>query len=313
MVVTTSPARVVEGFSAAEIVAISVVVEQLPLAAAVHSLDGVIIAVNDEFRGLLGYAHDELTGIPALDLVPEPDRRSARQLTRTLDETSAMDARGRSASVRSLRRLRRRDGTFVSCWMHLGVGVLAGRRVVVVCVDLVAPLVHDAHQWRARAERDDLTGLYRRTSFLDHIQSWITDERLMALAFIDVDHLKRINDTFGHSAGDCLLRAVAHRLGTWRPDNAVVGRFAGDEFVLAVPDPDFDRCDAFCAELREHVCREPVLWQGHLLQLSVSVGAVTRRAGEADTELIARADELMYIAKTAENQSTSVFPEKGPK
>jgi diguanylate cyclase (GGDEF)-like protein/PAS domain S-box-containing protein len=312
LVVTSTSPQAVEGFSAAEIVAITAVVDQLPIAAAVHSMDGVIIAANDEFRGVLGYDTDELIGAPALDLVPEADRRSARQLARSLDETSAIDLRGRSTIVRSLRRLRRRDGTVVSCWMHLGAGVLAGRRVVVVCMDLVAPLVHDAHRWRARAERDDLTGLYRRTSFLEHIESWIAEDHPMALAFIDVDHLKRINDALGHSAGDCLLQAVAHRLTTFRPNDAVTGRFAGDEFVLAVASPDLDQCEAFRAELREHVCREPVPWQGHLLPLSVSVGAVTRRSGESAADIIGRADELMYSAKAVDAQPDSSSSEEQP-
>lgn len=308
LVMKSTPAQVVDSFTPAEIVAIAAVVEQMPIAAAVHSLDGVVIAANGECRGLLGYDIDDLTGVPALDFIPEPDRRSARRLTRSLDEPSAVDPRGRSGPIRSLRRLRRRDGTIVSCWMHLGTGVLAGRRVFVVCMDLVAPLVHDAHQWRSRAERDDLTGLYRRASFLDHIESWIAEDRPMALAFIDVDNLKHINDALGHSAGDCLLQALAHRLDAFMPTEAVTGRFAGDEFVLALPEPDADRFDVFCLELRDHLCREPALWQGHLLPLSVSIGAVTRQAGEGDTDLIARADLLMYAAKNTSHQQDPTFP-----
>jgi len=306
--VTASPARIVEGFSAAEIVAISAVVAQIPIATAAHSLDGVIIAANDEFRYMLGYSDTELTGMPALDLVPEADRRSARQLTRSLDEASAIDLRGRSTPIRSLRGLYSREGAIVSCWMHLGVGVLAGRRMVVVCVDPAVPIVHEAQRWRSRAERDDLTGLYRRTSFLDHLESWIAEDRHMALAFIDVDNLKHINDALGHSAGDCLLQSVAHRLTTWRPDDTLVGRFAGDEFVLALLDPDIDRCDALCAELRQHLCREPVHWHGHQLPLSVSIGAVTRREDEDNaTDLIARADNLMYIAKSLAHEKNPTF------
>ncbi|NIL91541.1 hypothetical protein CH281_18505 [Rhodococcus sp. 06-221-2] len=297
LVPNLAPAQGVDGFSAAEVVAITAVVEQLPIAAAVHSLDGVVIAVNEEFRGLLGYDPGELIGNPALDLVPEADRRSARQLTRSLGEAPSIDYRGRSTPVRSLRRLYRRDGTIVSCWMHIGTGVLAGRCVAILCMDLVDPLVHDAHRWRTRAERDDLTGMYRRASFLDHIESWIADDRPLALAFVDVDNLKHINDDLGHGAGDCLLQAVARGLTTWRPKDAVTGRFAGDEFVLALPDTDFERPGPFCAELREHVCREPVPWHGQTLPLSVSIGAVVRRPGESAADLVARADKLMYVAK----------------
>lgn len=296
LVPNLTPAKGVEGLSADEMVAITAIVEQLPIAAAVHSIDGVVIAVNEEFRGLLGYDPGELIGAPALDLVPEADRRSARQLTRLLGEAASIDHRGRSTPVRSLRRLYRRDGTIVSCWMHIGTGVLAGRRVAILCMDLVDPLVQDANRWRTRAERDDLTGIYRRASFLDHIESWIAEDRPLALAFVDVDNLKHVNDDLGHRAGDCLLQAVARGLTTWRPD-AVTGRFAGDEFVLALPDTDFAQPGPFCAELREHVCREPVPWHGQTLPLSVSIGAVVRRPGESASDLVARADKLMYVAK----------------
>lgn len=276
-------------FTVEEVASIHAVVAQLPIAAVVFSLESSVIAANDECRQLLGYDSDDLTGAPVTDLLP--DSGSA---------TLQFDPCGRTNPAGGLRRLRRSDGTHVSCWLHLGAGILAGRRVVIACMDLVSPMVHETDLWRTRAERDDLTGLYRRSAFLDHVNRWIADDRTLILAFIDVDDLKHINDTHGHSAGDCVLQAVAHRLLNWLPPGALAGRFAGDEFVLALSAVDASyTIEGLCTGLRDHLCGELVAWRGGSLFLSVSIGAVIGASGEDGAPLVARADEQMYAAKAA--------------
>lgn len=288
----------VPGFSADEVAAIAAVVAPFPIATVVHSVDWLIIATNGECRELLGYETDDLVGASVVDFIPDAGRGSAARLAAQIVEPSA-DRGETSAPVRALRQLHRKDGTVVSCWMHIGAGVMAGRRVFIVCMDLVNPVVHDAHMWRSRAERDDLTGLYRRAAFLERVDAWVAADKIFTLAFIDVDNLKVINDTRGHSAGDALLEAVASRLMSWLPVAGVAARFAGDEFVLALTDRlDPSEVDDVVIELRGQLCDEPVAWSGELLSLSVSIGVVTRLEGEGGAALIARADERMYFAKT---------------
>ncbi|OZC55649.1 sensor domain-containing diguanylate cyclase [Rhodococcus sp. RS1C4] len=288
----------VRGFTEDEVIAIDAVVAQLPIAVVVHSLDSVIVAANGECRELLGYDAGDLTGAPVTDFIPDSERVSARRMALDI-ASSPVDVNGRTEPRRALRQLRRKDGVIVSCWMHVGVGVLAGHEVFIVCMDLVNPVVHDAHLWRSRAERDDLTGLSRRAVFLDHLNSWIADDGAVTLAFIDVDNLKIVNDTHGHSAGDSLLEAVALRLREWLPGNAIAGRFAGDEFVVALPQPSPEpSLDALCIVLDRALTGEPVAWNGRLLTLAVSVGAVERLDDEDCAALVARADQQMYAAKT---------------
>ncbi|MFI8565621.1 diguanylate cyclase domain-containing protein [Rhodococcus sp. NPDC078407] len=284
----------VPGFEMEELAEIANIVAQFPIATVVHSVDSVIISANFDCCDLLGYDIEDLPGRSVVDFIPDTERKSAQDLARVI-LSAPVDAAGRTQPVRALRQLRRRDGTVASCWMHMGCGVLRGRRVVVVCIDLINPVVHDAHKWRSLAERDDLTGLYRRGPFQDVLEGWISSEMSVTLAFVDVDDLKTVNDAHGHHAGDALLEAVATRLASRITRDAIVGRFAGDEFVLAVPerrDPD-----KFAAQLQTTVCRVPVRWRSERLTVSVSVGVAIHRPGETVADLVKRADEQMYATR----------------
>lgn len=179
--------------------------------------------------------------------------------------------------------------------------------MIVACLDLVNPVVDESARWRERAERDDLTGLLRRRPFLDRVEAWVQRELPVGLAFVDVDRLKTINDTYGHSAGDVVLEAAARRLEHWaegQSPRAVVGRFAGDEFVVAMVSTN-TTAERLTSDLREAVCAEPVPYASELLVVSVSIGAVERGPDEDTRILVSRADALMYRDKAVRRPDPS--------
>lgn len=151
------------------------------------------------------------------------------------------------------------------------------------------------------ATRDDLTGLLNRR----HGQELLEQELLRArrsgrpfcLALLDLDHFKRINDGHGHSAGDAVLRAFAPAALTAIRATDVLARWGGEEFVLLLADTGLPAARAGAERLRECISLLDVLVGGQRLAITVSVGLTEYRPGESMTQLLERADLLLYEAK----------------
>ena len=153
-----------------------------------------------------------------------------------------------------------------------------------------------------QASHDSLTGLPNRSGLTARIRTVLDDTeragRCAALMFVDLDHLKPVNDSLGHAAGDALLRTTAERLK--RRVGPSLTRFGGDEFVVVLDGlPAADPTAS--AELvgRQVVAdtAEPIDVEGHLIRPSVSVGIAVAAPGMAPEELMRRADLALYRAK----------------
>jgi diguanylate cyclase (GGDEF)-like protein len=143
------------------------------------------------------------------------------------------------------------------------------------------------------AEQDPLTGLGNRRRSDKELMAALASGGPVTVALLDLDHFKRINDTYSHAAGDEVLRQVAALLREL-PGHA--GRQGGEEFVLVF------RCGvaeaaAVCERLRERIERHP--WDGVAagLRMTTSIGVTEIRAGESTTAALGRADTLLYAAK----------------
>lgn len=152
------------------------------------------------------------------------------------------------------------------------------------------------------ATRDFLTGLPNRRFFLDHSQRQLNavqqDDDWVAVAMVDIDHFKHINDTWGHDGGDDALRACAAVVGGHARPGDLVARFGGEEFCLLVPGLDPDAAHAYFEELRRSVAALRVPIGEHALQMTVSVGVCCLRAGRDSLHaLISEADRQLYLAK----------------
>jgi len=152
----------------------------------------------------------------------------------------------------------------------------------------------------ALAFHDSLTGLANRASFMvqldDRMQALGRGE-VLALLFIDLDGFKDINDTLGHGVGDELLCHVARRLEGCIGADGVAARFGGDEFVLLVVSDDSAAVSDLARRLLAAI-QEPLLLEGHELNVGASVGtAVAPRDATDGRELMRRADIALYRAK----------------
>ncbi|MEW6415754.1 MAG: diguanylate cyclase [Pseudomonadota bacterium] len=152
------------------------------------------------------------------------------------------------------------------------------------------------------AHFDALTGLPNRKLLLDRLQQAILlaqrQHATLAVALIDLDHFKEVNDTLGHAAGDSLLQVVAERLRQGVRQSDIVARFAGDEFVVVLPDagtPEQIAC--ILAKLRASL-QAPFLGGGLEWPITASIGVASYpQDGTEPYALLQAADEAMYAVK----------------
>ena len=169
---------------------------------------------------------------------------------------------------------------------------------------LVGELRGMQHRLQHQAYHDVLTGLSNRSHFIELLDQTLIQTRenghRCAVAFIDLDRFKPVNDSLGHDVGNELLVAVARRLTSSVRETDLVARMGGDEFVVLLH-PVFDENDEELTEVADRICRtiaEPFVVSGNEVVISCSVGlAVSDTDVSGSTELIRRADLAMYRAK----------------
>jgi len=165
---------------------------------------------------------------------------------------------------------------------------------------LVLQLRDDAARLGHAATRDHLTGLPNRALFSQALAMALAKHERGSAAptviFLDLDRFKAVNDTYGHAAGDELLRAVAHRLLETVRATDLVARLSGDELVILTEAADGDAPAALLTRLAEAFATPFELTCGTLL-VGASVGHATAVPGDTPASLLARADAVMYASK----------------
>ncbi|MEO1680633.1 MAG: bifunctional diguanylate cyclase/phosphodiesterase [Pseudomonadota bacterium] len=144
---------------------------------------------------------------------------------------------------------------------------------------------------------DQLSGLRNRRGLEDAIASIKPSERTVAIAHMDLDRFKLVNDTLGHDAGDAVILAIARRLRSLCEPTDIIARIGGDEFVVIRPGADREEITAF-AEQALPALAEPVMFEGRECRFGVSIGAAAAdisalRSGDLDRA----ADQALYLAK----------------
>ena len=160
-------------------------------------------------------------------------------------------------------------------------------------------------EFRRSARLDALTGIPNRSAFLDTFQHVLAQAARgnwpVALLMADIDKFKNVNDTYGHLAGDAVLRAVAQRLQAGLRAQDTLGRYGGEEFLVLLPDTPVSGARTLAQHLRQSVEQMVVSWEGKKITVTISVGISGQiPAGAQDAQaLIDRADQAMYAAKHA--------------
>jgi len=187
------------------------------------------------------------------------------------------------------------------------------------CVELArltalhADQAHASIHLRRSAEHDALTGSMNRRSLDQELAREFTHARLAAIPltvlFIDIDWFKRINDEHGHACGDQCLRSIATSLRAELRPNDALGRYGGEEFLVALPGHDAAASRIIAERLRHAVELSKIDWHGQSLALTISIGLASRRDGDRTVaEMLERADKALYAAKREGRNRVCVAP-----
>ena len=163
---------------------------------------------------------------------------------------------------------------------------------------------------RGEADLDHLTGLANRRRFRvalsREVERWRRYSAPCALLLLDIDHLKSINDTFGHPAGDLVIRDVAHTLIQASRDNDTAARLGGEEFALLLAGIDGTKAELAANRLRAILAEQPIEGVGNI---TVSIGVACCPAhANSERTLYAASDEALYVAKNGGRNRIAVAP-----
>ncbi len=148
---------------------------------------------------------------------------------------------------------------------------------------------------------DTLTGISSRGHVLINAGKAMVDSRKngesFSLIVSDIDYFKAINDTYGHAAGDAVLKNVAARMDNLVRGDDMVGRIGGEEFLIILPGSDLEMASTVAERVRESIEKCPVKFQNNVIDVTMSLGVAEWFPDETLEQLINRADQALYEAK----------------
>ncbi|AMX04979.1 diguanylate cyclase [Enterobacter asburiae] len=206
----------------------------------------------------------------------------------------------------------------LSIWVSVTTLCLLGVMLIISLIDShrrTSRLTDNLHQLNRQLELqarfDALTGLANRHQMdlrmQDCLRSALLSKKPFAVIFLNVDHFKRVNDTWGHGVGDELLIAVAQRITAWLTREMTLARLGGDAFILLVPECDDDRLNALVTALLEDV-RRPLSVCGHTLSTTISAGvSLYPQDGETLHELKLKADAALHRVKEEGRNGWAIY------
>jgi two-component system, cell cycle response regulator len=182
---------------------------------------------------------------------------------------------------------------------ELSARIRAAKRIL----DLQEQLLEAQERLRYQAMHDALTGIWNRGAVLDALARELErtgrDGSALAVAMIDLDHFKKINDTRGHPVGDEVLREVAGRIRAAVRTYDSVGRYGGEEFLVIAPGIEEPAAHELAERIRRQIEAGPIVTTGEAVPVTLSLGVVVRSShSRASLEsVLAAADQALYEAK----------------
>ncbi len=268
--------------------------------------DYPICYVNRAFEKITGYSKEEVLGLnPRFLAGDDRNQEGLLEISRALKDKVEVDI--------EIRNYRKDCSLF---WNELKIAPVqcADGEVThfVGIIDDITLRKRHEEELEHKATHDSLTGLANRNLLEDRINQSIfyagRSKRIVAVLLLDLDRFKRINDTFGHSWGDLLLKEVAERLSISIRECDTVARFGGDEFVIVLAEvAEFSDIGIVIKKILKNLS-EPVKINNHELEVSTSIGISFFPENGHDAEaLIQKADLAMFQAKQAGGNTSCYF------
>ncbi len=257
----------------------------------------------DRCGGIIDRVYQELPDVVVLDT----------QCTRK----GGLDLLGRLKSAPSTRDIPVLLSPPTRCMKDMAKGYRTGAFDYIIRPYLAEEILAKIDHIAASAERvkgienqlqhDVLTGLFNRRFFMERFQEeldWASRyQEPLSFMILDIDHFKKVNDTYGHMSGDEVLRQVAQATADTAGSEAIPGRFGGEEFVVLLPNKSLDEATALAERIRSDVQNHRFVCTGVdtvvNLSITVSVGVTSFSSGSGSTidSMVAQADGALYAAK----------------
>lgn len=149
---------------------------------------------------------------------------------------------------------------------------------------------------------DPLTELPNREAYNERaraeVSRWQRYQRPLTIAIIDIDHFKNINDSFGHQAGDRVIKVIGRSIAKRLREVDFFCRYGGEEFVALMPETSVETALVVVNEIREAIAKSAFNYKNQSLSISISVGLTEFAAGDDLASAFERADKALYRAKT---------------
>lgn len=274
----------------------------------ITNADTNILAVNDSFCRLTGYEQKEILGqTPRVLASGRHNHQFYKQLWDHLLTKGWWEGEIWNC---------KKDGTFYLEWLNIKV-VRNNSGAVAYYIGIFADIKKVAATQRRiefLATHDELTQLPNRAVFFESVQKAIScsqnEHTRFAIAFIDIDDFKVVNDSIGHAAGDSLLKELTNRMVDAAGTNALVSRFGGDEFTLLLENASESDVESTAARIIESL-KQPVTVCGYEIYAGASIGiSLYPQHGTDANTLLQNADMAMYHAKEQGKNTYSFFTDE---
>lgn len=270
----------------------------------------VIVEWNQQAEAMFGWTRDEAIGHRLDEMLIPPGMRAAHRngMQRLIDSNQSR-VLGQRIELPAMNR----KGEIIPCEISINrLPTTRGLRFFAFLRDIRDRKALE-RALEQQASEDSLTGLPNRRSLIARLEEATSRTRRtrlpFALYFVDLDGFKLVNDTYGHDAGDAVLRELGKRLRQELRTTDFVARLGGDEFVVVAEQFEAGTPDhATLANKIREIANVPIAWKGATLQIDCSVGTHAFALDDLDqpARMIAAADSRMYSAKQARKQGAGV-------
>lgn len=265
-----------------------------PVAMALTStIDATVLDANTRAHELFGIAPGAERGMSTADFWSDPDERAAA-LRRLLRDgvIDGVETRMRGPNGREI-------------WIALSAQRMqhAGAPALLVSFHDITPMKDAEAQLRLMATTDALTGALTRRRFFEIAEAEVERSdrygNALALAMIDLDHFKQVNDRCGHRGGDEALRHVTKLIKSALRATDHLGRYGGEELAVLLPETTLPPAHDVLERIRGSISSSPATFGERRISLTISAGVAAKQQNESLEALLGRADEALYRAKGA--------------
>lgn len=261
---------------------------------AVIAFNGNFIELNPAWGKTLGWSIDDLKNKPWLNLIVDDDQESSATVNQRL-------LRGESVSGFESRCLCK-DGSFR--WLSWSSFPDLEQQLIYTAVRDITSRRRMEDELRHLATTDPLTGASNRRHFIEQASAELKRSKRygspMAVAMFDIDHFKRINDNYGHSIGDEVLKRLVACCQQELRSSDIFGRIGGEEFAAVLVESSQEAAEQTCQRLCQEIAKLKIRAGGEQVSITASIGLTMYSATDISIDpLLKRADDALYKAKNA--------------